>query len=123
MAVNRAAVLHTGGNVQVVFPIATLTTKARSPDDVELFGAGTGLVAASTEALVHFEIEISQDETLHVFTDLWLDTLARFSATSDGLAASGSLLTPHVSVNSPPEAVTSEILMFLFFHFCTGVAI
>ena len=48
-------------------------------------------------------------------------TLARFSATSDGLAASGSVLNPHVSVNSPPEAVTSEILTFSFFHFCTQV--
>ena len=51
MAMNRADVLHTGGNVQVVFPTATLTTKAHSPDDVGLFGAGTGLVATSEEAV------------------------------------------------------------------------
>ena len=50
-----------------MLPIATITTKAQSPDDVGLFGAGTGLVAASKEALGRFKIEVqksrSPDET------------------------------------------------------------
>ena len=50
-----ARLLHTGINFEVVLP--TLTTKAQSPDDVGLFGAGTGLVAASAEALGRFKIE------------------------------------------------------------------
>ena len=43
-----------------MLPIATLTTKAQCPDDVGLFGAGTGLVVASAEALGQFKIEVQK---------------------------------------------------------------
>ena len=48
-----------------MLPIAT--TKAQSPNDVGLFGAGTGLVAASAEALGRFKIEISKLVQMKLF--------------------------------------------------------